>query len=190
MALIVRIEPAGEELSVTRPEKLAQVSVLLRDELQSVPDGGTVVLTAHEPTNNAATIRYVLEHLLYGFADAYEGGYDAKSVAGVCNVLVAYECDPEQFQVLWDRMTRKSSLDQGGQRRCWRTRIPPRETLTASQLVVIALVLGKVEELAKELGVVVWALDSELETTVPELQNLQGEQSRLGQIVPANICQQ
>jgi hypothetical protein len=174
MAIVFRIEPGGEQVKVTRPEKLAQASVVLRDEIQGVPDGGTVVLTAHEPATNAAIIKYVLEYLRDGFADAHGGGYDAKSLAEVCNVLVEYECDPEQFQGLWDRMTQKSSLNQGGQRRCWRTKIPPRETLTAAYLAISALVLGKQEELGKELGVIVWALDTELDTTVPELQDLQG----------------
>lgn len=162
-----------------RPERLAQASVVLRDELQGVSDGGTVVLKRHEPAAHAATIRYVLEYLEHGFLDAHGGGYDVQSVAEVCNVLVEYECDPEQFQGHWDRMTRKSSLNQGGQRRCWRTRIPPRELLTAGQLAISALVLGKQEELGKELGVIVWALDTELDTMVPELQNLNGRKPEL-----------
>lgn len=179
MAIVFRIEPGGEEISVTRPEKLAQASVVLRDELQGVSDGGTVILKANEPGTHAPTIKYVLEYLEDGFIDAHGGGFDVQSVAEVCNVLVEYECDPDLFQGHWDMMTRKSSLNQGKQRRCWRTKIPPKEIVIAGQLAISALVLGKQEELGKELGVIVWALDRELDTTVPELQNLKGRKSEL-----------
>lgn len=46
--------------------------------------------------------------------------------------------------------------------------------MTAKHLAISALVLGKEDELARELGVVVWGWKTKLDTTVPELQNLQG----------------
>ena len=179
MAILFRIKPGREEILITRPDKIAQASLFLRDEIQNVSDDGTVDLMAHEPATHAASIKCVLEHLEYDLSDAQGRDCDAKSLADICNVLVDYQCDPECFLGLWGRLTQQSSRNQGGQRRCWGTKIPTKETLTAAQLAISALVLGREQALESELGVIVWALDTKLNTTVPELQDLQSMNEEL-----------
>lgn len=169
------IESGSEDVKIWRPDRLKQASVLLRDKIERVPDGGAVTLTAHPPATDPAAIKYVLEHLQDGFSEPHGQDYDIASLAAVCNVLVDFECDPEQFQGLWDRLIQKSSKHRMDERRCWRRKLDTaREAMTAKHLAISALVLGKEDELARELGVVVWGWKTKLDTTVPELQNLQG----------------
>jgi hypothetical protein len=177
MAILFCIEPDGGQLRVTRPERLARASVYLRNKLQGVSDGGAVLLRAHAPAIKPIGIMYVLEHLRDGFSIAIGTDFDADTVASVCNVLFAYECGSEDFQDLWNNLKQKSTTIQNRHKRCWDSKMEKKETLLAERLTVSALVLGMPEALEKELGVVLWGLDTRLDTTVPALQDLDGTQS-------------
>jgi hypothetical protein len=198
-ALIFHIEPGNKEVEIADPESLAQRSVKLRDEIRRArASRQAVTLTTHEPIICAHSLEYVLEYLQHDFADAGGDQCDAKALAEVCNVLVEYQCDPRSFQGLWDKVyprsslvplpssdprsssrslegSRTSSSDGVQSVRCWRPNLPRHAKTTAGQLTVAALVLGQQEALQRELGIAVWALNTELHTSLAELSDLNGE---------------
>jgi hypothetical protein len=192
--VVFYIQPDNERVDVRRSDRVAQGSVFLHDEIEKAPEG-IVTLTARGPTTSVATIKWVLELLEEGRPPPDAEPYDAPTLAQVCNIFVQYECDPHPFRELWRRTAPQPSSHSVGRHsssgalRCWRKPVFENDIPTIGQLAISALVLGEQEALETYLGIAVWALDDEdirLDTTVPELADLNGMQPATKQL--GNVC--
>lgn len=177
--------PESIPVTIRNPDGLARRSVRFRHLVNQAPDASQpiVLRPLTGDGTDCAALRFVLETLASGVADAGGDNCDAPTLCRTCNVLFQYQCPPTSFQRLWQILEPKCSarsVDSGstssttGATRCWHVRkMSPRRAALACQLMTIALVLGERESFEAELAAVVWRSDCvDFATSLPRLANL------------------
>jgi hypothetical protein len=175
------------DVRIEQPELLRRRSLALRKLIDKESASQRKIITLQlDPKSDidSAAIEWVLNDLQReGDALQPDGGCKSKVFAKHCAVLWNYECDPDQFKRLGNRIQPRSSrpssspsIDQqsttgialstspSGSSRCWQGK---RNSLTCGHLITIAIVLGLEDILEEEIRVAVWGTNKKVETSVP-----------------------
>jgi hypothetical protein len=161
----------------TQPDSLRRWSLGLR---RLIDEGGTsqqIPLKVDPKSGfDSAAVAWVLEKPQRQGLDISP---DPETLARHCAVLWKYECNPDPFKNLGERMQPRSSsgppsIDQqssiapsaslSGGSRCWQGK---KDNIICGQLITIAIVLGLQEVLEEEIKIAVWGTDKKVKVAVP-----------------------